>query len=384
MPKKIKLLIVHPNLETGGAEKQVVQLCKHVDKSKFDVYLALYQRQGIFLNELDGIIHVKIFVLDSQRLRGFLVRLVRLGLLIKRNKPDVVYSYLENANVLTGSIGLIFRSLRIIWGIRVSQFSNDTRTRRDLVIQKVASILSFRPDLVIANNHQGLEDFLTSGYRIPNPVVIPNGIDCRKFTPSLDGSERIKIRRELNIAEDTIVIGQIARVVREKGFDTLIQGLRLLESDVLDKKFVLICVGRGNPELIKEYDELCEQLKVRAGVMWLGDRVDIRSILSACEIVTLASTEGDGFPNVVGESLSMQRPTVVTNIGDAAVIVRDTAVVIPPKNPDQLAQALSWILKNPETVAEMSKRGRTLIQETFSVERSVRNTENVILELCGR
>ena len=172
--------------------------------------------------------------------------------------------------------------------------------------------------------------------------------------------------------------------MREKGFDTLIQGLRLLESDVLDKKFVLICVGRGNPELIKEYDELCEQLKVRAGVMWLGDRVDIRSILSACEIVTLASTEGDGFPNVVGESLSMQRPTVVTNIGDAAVIVRDTAVVIPPKNPDQLAQALSWILKNPETVAEMSKRGRALIQETFSVERSVRNTENVILELCGR
>ena len=75
-------------------------------------------------------------------------------------------------------------------------------------------------------------------------------------------------------------------------------------------------------------------------VFWLGSRNDPEHLMVACDITTLASDSGEGFPNSVAESIACGIPCVSTDIGDSASIVSNFAPVVPAKKPEALA--LAW------------------------------------------
>jgi glycosyltransferase involved in cell wall biosynthesis len=377
---RIRLMIVHPDLESGGAERQIVQLCQKIDKKKFEVFLVLYRESGQFAGELKNIPDVTVIILEEKELLGRVARIPHLVGVIKKFRPTIVYSYLENVNVIVGICSIFCRIPRLVWGIRVSKFSTETRTFQDKVVHRLACVFSQYVDLVISNNSRGLRQFCENGYRPRASEIIPNGINASWFNVAPDLSA--PVRRELAIPEGTILIGQLARVVKEKGYDTLLRAMSRLREDYQITNVVLICAGRGNQSLIEEYKRLQVRTNLDSRVFWLGDRIDSRAVLAACDIVTLASSEGDGFPNVVGEALALEKPVVVTDVGDCLENFGSSAIVVEPNNPDAIARAWNQIIGNPSEARALGKQGRRLILNKYSVAKNISNTEKALLDLC--
>src|SRR5205085_5231832 len=72
-------------------------------------------------------------------------------------------------------------------------------------------------------------------------------------------------------------------------------------------------------------------------VVRLGDRRDLERLYLAFDIVTLSSAFGEALPMVLGEAMACGIPCVATDSGDASLVIEDTGVVVPPRDPAALA-----------------------------------------------
>jgi glycosyltransferase involved in cell wall biosynthesis len=110
----------------------------------------------------------------------------------------------------------------------------------------------------------------------------------------------------------------------------------------------------------------------------LGQRNDVPRILPALDISVCASAWGEGFPNVIGESMACAVPCVVTDVGDSGRVVGDTGIVVPPRNPEAMAQAWEQIIRlGVEGRAELGRKARKRIEDFFSLASVARDYESL-------
>lgn len=101
------------------------------------------------------------------------------------------------------------------------------------------------------------------------------------------------------------------------------------------------------------------------------------AVYSALDIVS-SSSFGEGFANVIAEAMACERPCVVTDVSDSARIVGSTGEVVPPRNPDALAEAIVRMLDRLKASPDLGCQARARIVAEFSVERMVLRTMEVI------
>jgi len=108
-------------------------------------------------------------------------------------------------------------------------------------------------------------------------------------------------------------------------------------------------------------------------------------LLAALDLLVSSSAFGEGHPNVVGEAMCCGVPCVVTDVGDCALMVGDTGLVVPPSDPGALAQAigeaLSW--KDPERRGR-GQAARERISRRYEINRITARRESLYLELAAR
>jgi glycosyltransferase involved in cell wall biosynthesis len=104
----------------------------------------------------------------------------------------------------------------------------------------------------------------------------------------------------------------------------------------------------------------------------LGRRDDVPELLAACDVTVSSSAFGEGFPNVVAEGMACGTPVAATDAGDAARIVDGAGLIVPPRDPSALAEAIRTLLQEPpEKRADRSRLARRRIEERFSLARAV-------------
>jgi glycosyltransferase involved in cell wall biosynthesis len=107
-------------------------------------------------------------------------------------------------------------------------------------------------------------------------------------------------------------------------------------------------------------------------VLWPGPAADPVPALNGLDIACSSSSEGEGFSNSVAEAMACGRPCVVTDVGDAALVVGDTGFVVPPKDGEALGGALIRAL---EALGDDSgARARARVVGEFSADRMVERT----------
>lgn len=116
--------------------------------------------------------------------------------------------------------------------------------------------------------------------------------------------------------------------------------------------------------------------RARAGrMLWKAATSDIAPVYCALDLLTLSSAFGEGFPNVVAEAMACGTPCVVTDVGDASLLVGETGLVVPPRDPDALCtawgKALAW---SGDERAARGRQARERIVRQFSVDRMVETT----------
>lgn len=277
---------------------------------------------------------------------------IRLAKLIRRHKPDVLQSWLFHADLLaTVALAMsgCWRRTALIWSLRCSQMDFERYRPTLKWVVRLCALLSRFPMAVAANSVAGRDFFRRLGYRPTIFPVIANGIDTGRFRP--DATARANVRRTFGIAEDLPLLAIVGRVDPMKDHSTFLSALDLLPD------CVALAIGEGT-----------EGLSVRSSVHRLGYRDDVPHLLAACDVIVSSSAFGEGFSNAIAEGMATGLPAVATDVGDARAIIGETGVIVPPRDSEALARAVSKILARPD-LREMGNAARQRVEQHYSVDR---------------
>jgi glycosyltransferase involved in cell wall biosynthesis len=216
------------------------------------------------------------------------------------------------------------------------------------------------------------------GYTPATWSVIPNGFDVETFRPR--DAARPEIRRELGVESSAPLVGLLARFHPMKDHPTFLQAAAKVASTCPDVRFV--AAGRGvdsSPALA----DLVARLGLRDRVFLLPERRDAPRFLASLDVAVSASYS-EAFPNVVGEAMASGVPCVVTDVGDARLLVGETGSVVPPRDPLALADELKRLL-NLDLASRQSLglRSRRRIVDEFSLPRAAEKYQQLYEDLTA-
>lgn len=367
----IRILFLNRRFDYGGAERQLIELVKGLDKTRFEVSLATFYDGGGLRQEIEAVEGVKLISLRKKARWDLLSFLWQLWRVARRHDPQIIHGYLDVANILSLLVG---RSLgaTVVWGMRASYMDLSHYDWLLGLSFRLERLLARSADLIIVNSKAGHAHHVARGFPADKMVVIPNGIDTERF--NLDAKAGAEVRAEWGIPEDTTLIGLVARLDPMKDHWTFLKAAALLCKERDDVRFV--CVGGGPECYARELRQFAEDIGVSDKVLWTGSRVDMPAIYNALSITT-SSSYGEGFPNTIGEAMACGVPCVVTDAGDSAWIVGDTGVVVPRRDPEALAGAWGACLRRD--LGDMGRRARARVVEHFSLKQLVQQTEKAIL-----
>ena len=320
---------------------------------------------------------VPVFCLNMNDRRPGLHKLAALYLILRRIRPHILQTWMYHADLMGLMIGkLLPGAPKVIWNIRCSNMDLEQYAYTTRLVFHLLILLSRFRYAAVANSIAGRDYHIRSGYRPDRWVVIPNGFDLERFKP--DSRARASFRYGQCISETAFVIGMVARYDPMKGHGIVIDAAWKLFQTFPDVSLVL--AGEG---LDYQNDGLRNAIvdkNLDKRVILIGKRDDIHKIFPAFDISTLASV-GEGFPNVLGESMACGVPCVSTDVGDASHIIGDTGLVVPPGDADALARAWGRMISLPsEKRHEMGRRARKRIKDNYSLSTIVRKYEEFYMD----
>jgi glycosyltransferase involved in cell wall biosynthesis len=213
-------------------------------------------------------------------------------------------------------------------------------------------------------------------------VVISNGYDLSRYAP--DAAARARVRAQWGLDGDVPVIGCVARWDPLKDHANLLRAVAALVRDGRDAGLRCVLVGRGmtidNPELMA----LVDKLGLRERLVLAGPSDDVPAVMNGLDLHVLSSC-AEGFPNVVAEAMACGVYCVVTDVGDAAYIVGDTGVVVPPEQPEALARGIETALRDVASRGQgrAGEAGLARVMANFDLARMVRDYIAVWRRLSG-
>ncbi|MFL6725435.1 MAG: glycosyltransferase [Sphingomicrobium sp.] len=369
------MIIVHVivDLNTGGAEMMLKRLIQaHRRNDRFQHYVISLHSVGVVGPELTEL-GVSVEALGLRRGSDIPRVLWRLGMALRRLRPDVVHGWMYHANLFAGLTALVAGRPRVIWGIRASTLDDSMGVAATtLRLRRYSALASMRlPDVIVYVAEAARRAHEAIGYDAAKAVVIPNGYPP---PPVRTGSAR-------PASEAPIVIGSVGRFNAAKDPKAFVEAAARVAAVRPNVRFLMI--GRGfsldNRELVAWISAhgLEDRFSLR------GEQKEVYDYLASMDIFCLHSVT-EAFPNVVAEAMNAAVPCVVTDVGDAALLLGDAGLVVPPRDPEALAGALIRMVDaGPHARHADGQRGRERIARHFSLDAVVRRYEELYLGLTG-
>ncbi len=378
--KKIKVLHIITGLSTGGAEMMLYKLISKMDRNYFDVCVVSLTDIGPVGEKIKKL-NIPVVAVGMKRgwksffsFSGFF----KLLKIVKNYKPDIIQTWMYHSDLIGGLVGKILK-IPVIWNIRHSNLDPKCNKKTTIWTAKICAKFSkILPKKIICCSYASKNVHSKLGYDESKMVVIPNGFDLDIFFP--DRKAREKVRKELGINDKIIVIGFAARFDSQKDHKNFFESAKIVHKIYPNVHF-LLC-GDGISWENKKLTEWIEKSGVKKVTHLLGRRDDMKNIYNSIDIFCSSSC-GEGFPNVIGETMACEIPCVATNVGDSAIIIKDAGFVVPPKNPEALSKAIIKIIEiGEEKRKELGKKARDRIKKNYSIEKIVKNYEQLYKKIC--
>ena len=375
--QKLKLVFVITALGTGGAEMMLYKLLTRIDRDRYAPYVIAMLDGGVFIERIRAL-DIPVQTLGMKPGKYNPVALIKLRKILREIQPDLIQGWMYHAN-LAAQVANYMAGTKapVFWSIHHSVDSLKAEKPALAATIKLTSLLSSKVDKVVFSAEKGRNQHTKLGYHSSNAVAIGDNFDLSKYKPV--SNPQYNLRSSLNLPEDSIVIGSVARYHPMKDHANLVDAAAIAIKKHEKLHFVLIGpnVDEQNPALTEQIT----RLGISDRVHLLGERQDIPDLMTSFDIFTTSSAYGESFPNVLGEAMSCQIPCVATDIGDSRTIVGDTGVVVPPKDPQALADA--WhqlIVLEQEKRRDLGKQARQRIETNFNLDGSnsfVRKYEDI-------
>jgi glycosyltransferase involved in cell wall biosynthesis len=336
-----KRRVVHiiTGLSRGGAESVLFRLVCSTTAAWDTVVISLADEgfYGERLRSLGYTVHCCRMNAAGQAVPGF-ARLLRF---LRHSRPDVVQTWMYHADLLGGVAARVLGCGPVVWGIRNLRFYRGTVSWSARLAQWLCARLSKAvPVAIVSCSAQAASEHRRRGYAAEKIVVIPNGYDCEQLR--IDKPAGQQLRAAWGILPSQFLIGMVARWDPLKDHANLLAALQLLMREHEQVRCVL--VGPGMVAGNQAVSELLQKHALCSKVVLAGPRDDITAVMNALDLHVLCSLS-EAFPNVVAEAMACGTPDVVTDVGEAALIIGDTGWCVPPGDPAALHQAMRTALR---------------------------------------
>ena len=300
---------------------------------------------------------IELHTLDMRRGVADLRAIMGLTRVLRQVGPDILQTWLYHADLLGSLVQRLAPPCALFWNIRCTEtFETD-------IVRKLLIWFSTRPDVAIVNSLAGQRFHEQLGYRPRRWAHIPNGCDTNAF--QFDAEARVNLRRELGISDHAVAIGLPARYDPMKDHANFLAAAAKLA--VIRPEAVFVLIGSGVDSSNRPLSEMIEACGILEHLRLLGARYDMARVYSALDIATLSSAF-EGFPNVLIEAMSCGVPCVATDCGDSAAILGSTGTVVPPRDPEALAEAWNELIAvGPEARRSMGGEARARIVRCFEL-----------------
>ena len=364
----MKILHVITGLNNGGAEGVLYRLCKHEDRYQHVIISMMGEgKYGPLLKDLG----IEVNCLNMPQGRLSISGLWRLFKLISNNKPDVVQTWMYHADLIGGLVARLAGMKYVFWNVRHTILEPGKSKRSTIWVVKVCAFISgWVPRKIVYCAHKAKVVHEAMGYKKSKAEIIANGFDFTQFY--IDSFLRAAFRSELGLNNDVSLIGMVGRYHPDKDHINLIKALCLVKKE--NYNFKLVLIGRGLNTKNQTLLNLIHDNRLTEKVILLGQRTDIPTVMNGLDLHILSSL-GEAFPNVVAEAMLCGTPCVVTDVGDAALIVGKIGWIVPPKEPQSLANSIIQAFKEKQTNQQAwllrKEACRRRIIDNFSMEKMI-------------
>lgn len=349
-------------LSPGGTELKLINFIKDTKENFNHTIIILTSvdkgfKEDLLLNNIK---------FDELRIKGIISLLSGIYNLRKRyreNQVDLIIGWLYHSNLFAILFKrVISTNAKIIWNIRSSMSSfKRAPFHRKFVIFISKFLLKFT-DGICYNSEISMKEHKEYGFSHHKEACIANGVNLNKFRPINDAKE--KICNELNIDDNSLVVGMCSRYHQVKNFPLLVNTICKL----LDEGYMINCLlcGKGLNKENKEIISLLEKSGYKERFFLLGHRTDLPLIYSALDLHLLTSLS-ESSSNSVLEALSSGTMCVSTRVGTSDKLL-DEKYVVESDNIEELVKVLKRIFDNEEHKTKSIEKVRNKIRNNFSIK----------------
>jgi L-malate glycosyltransferase len=365
----------------GGTERQVVNLIRMLDRTRFAPTFGCLRRWGHFLGDIEQQrIPVAEYPISRLYMPSTFRQQLRLARDMRRDGIQIFHSYNFYANVFAIPAARMAGIPVVIASIR------DTGLGITPAKLRLHNMVCRLADCVLVNAEAVRQWLIGLGHRPEKIAVIHNGLDPSAFARPQNGAQ---IRRELQLPEHAPLVVVLARLVPSKGIESFIDAAAAVNRRFPDTRFLIVGDlhahnGEGGIERDGSYMESLRRRAVNLGigerVIFTGFRSDVSELLSQATVSVLPSLSGEGLPNALMESMAAGVPVVATSVGGSAEVVGEdgsAGFMVPPADPRALSEAMNAVLGDRELARRLGHAARQRMRDCFSLEQMVRQTENL-------
>ena len=371
MTDRINLVLLITELNIGGAERIVEQLATRLPRDRYDVKVAcLYDPEAVGADiRAAGIPVIHLDMRGKLDLRAP----YRLFRLLREQNIHILHAHLFHANLLAATIG------------RLAQIPVIIATRHSVEIggehrEWINRLVRYLRDAVVTVSRKVYEaEARCSGIDAGKLVMIPGGVKLSDFD-EIDQALVERLQSAWKIQPKVGLIGTVGRFVEPKGYPHLLDAMVRIQAHLPEVKALLV----GDGELRPAMEEKVQKLGLSDSVVFTGIRRDVPEILALLDIFVLPSL-WEGLPIALLEAMAAGLPVVATAVGGTPEVVVDgvTGFLVPPRDPQALADAILRLLRDPELRQRMGEAGRARVAAHFSIEQMVHKTEALYEQLLA-
>jgi glycosyltransferase involved in cell wall biosynthesis len=231
---------------------------------------------------------------------------------------------------------------------------------------------------VIAVSSDIREMLVAAGAVRERVSVVLNGIDHRAFTRRTEAVPVARARFE--IPEQTVVIGSVGRLEREKNFALLISAFARLARDFPGA--ILVIAGEGS--LRSDLQSLATSLGISDRCRLLGHQNDIHLLHHALDLF-VQSSDNEGTPNSILEAMALETPIVATDVGGTRELVRANrdALLVRRRDEEGLSRAMIESLAHPDAARARTAAARARVEQDLSFDARMQRIETIYDELLS-
>ncbi|MGE5359204.1 MAG: glycosyltransferase [Bacteroidales bacterium] len=359
---RVPIAVFLTSFDTGGTERQMTELVRRLDRSRFDVHVACFHRRGPWLSRVQSVADIAEFPIRSFGSPATWLQAMAFARWCRQRRIAVV----QAADLYANAFALPAARLA---GVRLRVGSrrevHPTRGRALEALQRFGYSAAHR---VVANSEAGAARLRREGIEPDRICVVRNGLDLDQLAsapPRRRGYRVITVARLRAEKAHEVLIAAIARVRRAM------------------PEVTLQIVGDGPRE--GALRDIVAREALESCVEFLGHRDDVAQLLRASDYFVLPSRI-EASPNAALEAMAVGLPVVASDVGGIPEAITDgvTGLLVPPDDPDALAGALFRLFDDPALADRLGRDGHEHVIRHYSFARMVAQFESLYFTELAR